>query len=104
MGRNELRYAKAEVAFPVQRPAPKLSLASRFGEQVEKRLPHMPDFLPALPPPHSYMASVKQTGPRGDARWIKKQKHKERQQIEQSLKKMADSASGTYSFHRACVP
>jgi len=94
MGRNELRYAKAEVAFPVQRPAPKSSLASRFGAEQGERLGHMPDFMPALPPKHSYMASVKQTGPRGDARWIKKQKHKERQQIEQSLHNMAASASG----------
>jgi hypothetical protein len=100
MGRNELRYAKAEIAFPVQRPPPKSSLASRFGEQGERRLQHMPDFLPALPPQHSYMASVKQTGPRGDARWIKKQKHKERQQIEQSLHKMAASASGKASKKR----
>ena len=60
----------------------------------------MPDFLPALPPQHSYMASVKQTGPRGDARWIKTQKHKERQQIEQSLHKMAASASGKASKKR----
>lgn len=95
MGRNELRYAKAEVAFPVQRPPAKSSLASRFGaEQGEKRLAHMPDFLPALPPQHSYMSSVKQSGPRGDAKWIKKQKHKERQQIEQSLHNMAASSSG----------
>lgn len=100
MGRNELRYAKAEIPFPVQRPPPKSSLASRFGEQGERRLQHMPDFLPALPPQHSYMASVKQTGPRGDAKWIKKQKHKERQQIEQSLHKMAASASGKASKKR----
>ena len=95
MTRNELRYAKAEVPFPVQRPPPKASLGSRFGaEQGEKRLPHMPTFLPALPPQHSYKSSVKQKEARGDARWTKKQKHKERQQIEQSLHNMAASASG----------
>ena len=64
MGRNELRYAKAEVAFPVQRPPLKASMMLRFGAEQGEHLPHIPDFLPSLPPQHSYKASVKQTGSR----------------------------------------
>jgi hypothetical protein len=103
MGRNELRYAKAEVAFPVQRPPLKASMMLRFGAEQGEHLPHIPDFLPSLPPQHSYKASVKQTGSRADARVIKKQKHKEHQQIEHSLHKMAASASGKASKKRQAV-
>ena len=102
MQRNELRYAKAEQPFPVQRPLPKTSLAARFGaEQGEKRLPHMPDFLPDLPPRHSYLSTMKQARPQKDARALKKSKHKERLQIEQSLHKMAASASGKSAKKRS---
>lgn len=89
MDRNELRYAKPEVHFPVsveQRPR------ARFGQdETEPLPPHVPSFLPEFPAKHTYKSSEKEKEPRGGARQLKKQKNKQRHQLETSLLKLSDA-------------
>mmetsp|Transcript_51779 Transcript_51779/g.122520 ORF Transcript_51779/g.122520 Transcript_51779/m.122520 type:complete len:330 (+) Transcript_51779:136-1125(+) len=87
MQRNELRYAKAEITFPVVKaPRPR----TRFGQQEESEPlpPHIPSFLPPFPPRHTYASTPAQTDGKGDARTAKKQKNKQRRQLEGSLLKL----------------
>mmetsp|Transcript_43883 Transcript_43883/g.138533 ORF Transcript_43883/g.138533 Transcript_43883/m.138533 type:complete len:245 (+) Transcript_43883:281-1015(+) len=89
MQRNELRYAKAEVRFPVSRPP---RPRERFGqEEAEELPPHVPSFLPPFPSKHTYLATSKPQGERGDAKTAKKQKHKRNRQLEEALQKLADA-------------
>lgn len=90
MERHELRYAKPELGFPVQveqRPR------ARFGQEETQPLPpHIPSFLPEFPAAHTYKSSVKEREERGGARQLKKQKNKQRHQLETSLLKLSDAS------------
>jgi len=75
MQKNELRYAKPDIQFPVvQAPKPR----SRFGAEDTEPLPeHIPSFLPRFPPMHTYKFTAPGGPSVGDARAAKKRKNKQ---------------------------